>query len=85
MAASGCTERKSEARALASEMAAVASSHARSVCSEGGIDSSRATAPRAASSASVEARKSVSGVPGSEAAAVMPGVYAASSFSRKPS
>src|SRR5882724_13592107 len=71
MAESGCAERRSDARALASPLAAVASSQARSVWSEGGSDLTRATAARARARASLDARTNASGEPESREAAVM--------------
>src|SRR5437867_1125127 len=66
MAGSGCTDRSSEARALASEMAATAWSQSGSACPP---PLSAATAARARSSSSLEARANSSGFPAKSAAA----------------
>src|SRR3954470_15397027 len=67
IAAAGWTDRSSEARALASETAAVASSQASSAGCAPAL--SRATAERALSSSSLEARTNSSGFPAKSAAA----------------
>src|SRR5205823_2350175 len=71
MAGSGCTERSSEARALASDIAPVASSQACKVCSEGSRAFRRETAARARCRSSLDPRRKASGDPESRAAAVM--------------
>src|SRR5512138_1296522 len=71
MSSSGCTERSSDARALASEIAPVASSQARSVSSEGGVAFRRSTAARARERSSLEARTKRSRAPERREAAVM--------------